>query len=121
MSSLITLIHILLFSNVSAQTVHENATIIEEKILVPNAFSPNNDGVNDEFKIFIRENIYLESFIIMNKFGEIVFETKDVHAKWNGKYKNISVPENSYMYMISFIVAGEEGIQSKKGYITLFR
>lgn len=104
-----------------AQIQHENATILEEKILVPNAFSPNGDGLNDEFRIFSKDDVMIASFIIINQHGEIVFQTSGGSGSWDGRYKGISAPEGNYMYMISFIVPGQEGIQSKKGSIMLIR
>lgn len=104
-----------------AQIQHENATILEEKILVPNAFSPNGDGLNDEFRIFSKDDVMIASFIIINQHGEIVFQTSGCSGSWDGRYKGISAPEGNYMYMISFIVPGQEGIQSKKGSIMLIR
>ena len=107
--------------NLNAQIVHENATVFEEKILVPNAFSPNDDGINDLFKIFIKDDVLIERFIIINRYGEIVFETKDANESWNGRFKGILANEGSYSYLIAFYIPYEEGIQSKKGIITLIR
>lgn len=104
-----------------SQEISEKATIIQDKILVPNAFSPNDDGINDVFKIFMKHDVLLESMIIINRYGEIVFETKNPNQFWDGKYKGIESTEGSYTYLIAFFIPGIEGIHSKKGTITLFR
>jgi len=72
------------------------------QLKMPNAFTPNNDGNNDVFGIknsgFIKE-FYL---IIYNRWGEKVFETKDVSKGWDGMYKGIEQPSDNYVWTISY-------------------
>ena len=69
-------------------------------IPVPNAFTPNDDGLNDEFKpLFSIVNEY--KMLIFNKYGEKIFESDDINRGWNGIYKGKIVQE-SYVYKISF-------------------
>ncbi len=59
---------------------------------VPNAFSPNNDGINDVFipkGIFVDEERY--EFVIYNRWGELVFETKDVNVGWDGNVNSNTI------------------------------
>lgn len=49
-----------------------------------NAFTPNGDGINEEFYP-IGENYILSHFRVFNKFGEIIFETSDKSKRWRGK------------------------------------
>ena len=53
---------------------------------VPNSFTPNNDGDNDQFgPQGLRMNKYNSySFYIYNKWGEIIFETEDINEWWDG-------------------------------------
>ena len=75
-------------------------------IPVPNAFTPNDDGLNDEFKpLFSIVNEY--KMLIFNKYGEKIFESDDINRGWNGIYKGKIVQE-SYVYKISFIKDGNE-------------
>ena len=75
-------------------------------IPVPNVFTPNNDGLNDEFKpLFSIVNEY--KMLIFNKYGEKIFESDDINRGWNGIYKGKIVQE-SYVYKISFIKDGNE-------------
>ena len=75
-------------------------------IPVPNAFTPNDDGLNDEFKpLFSIVNEY--KMLIFNKYGEKIFESDDINKGWNGIYKGKIVQE-SYVYKISFIKDGNE-------------
>ena len=59
---------------------------------VPNAFSPDNDGINDVFipkGVFVDEERY--EFIIYNRWGEVVFETNDVNEGWDGNVNSNTI------------------------------
>lgn len=52
---------------------------------VPTAFSPNNDGFNDEFSII--SDCEILSFLVVNRWGDILYEGSGVNPKWNGTFK----------------------------------
>jgi len=73
-------------------------------VVMPNAFTPNNDKINDVFKpmaIFIsKENYYFE---IYNRWGECIFATTDPKEAWTGRDRKDRVaPENSYFYILQY-------------------
>jgi gliding motility-associated-like protein len=70
-------------------------------IFIPNAFSPNNDGVNDIFKVGGIGIRYLE-MNIYNRWGERLFTQKDDSNSfgWDGIYLDETVPQGAYMYTI---------------------
>jgi gliding motility-associated-like protein len=81
-------------------------------IPIPNAFTPNNDGLNDIFKPYpISLDKY--SLNIFNKFGKLIFESNDISIGWNGVYKS-KVKQDSYIYKITFIINGKEITQTGK-------
>ena len=68
--------------------------------VVPNVFTPNGDGKNDELKI-IYENIESFNGIIANRWGEILYEWKSIDTGWNGRTKSgVDVPDGTYYYII---------------------
>lgn len=70
---------------------------------VPNAFTPNGDGVND---VFIPKGFKIEKLelLIFNRWGELIFETNDMNKGWNGKTKfNRIAPDGLYTYFITAI------------------
>jgi len=69
-------------------------------IPIPNAFSPNNDGLNDVFKPFY-SNVSGYKMYIFNKFGEKVFESNDINIGWDGYFKG-KIIQDSYVYKIEF-------------------
>ena len=64
---------------------------------IPNAFTPNHDGVNDEFHIFGNNftSIYLTVF---DRWGNKVFETRDMTEGWDGKFHNQFVAGGVFVY-----------------------
>jgi gliding motility-associated-like protein len=56
---------------------------------VPNSFTPNGDGKNDEFRPILN-NFDAENYelLIFNRWGEIIFQTEDINAGWDGSGKN---------------------------------
>ena len=69
-------------------------------IQIPNAFSPNNDGLNDIFKPFYSDVSEYKMYIF-NKFGEKVFESNDINIGWDGYFKG-KIIQDSYVYKIEF-------------------
>jgi len=70
---------------------------------IPKGFSPNGDGVNDEFIINGLHNYTNNSLKVFNRFGSIVYESKDYQNYWDGmsSRKNIKLPAASYFYVLS--------------------
>jgi len=69
-------------------------------IPIPNAFTPNNDGLNDIFKP-LHSNVSEYKMYIFNKFGEKVFESNDINIGWDGYFKG-KIIQDSYVYKIEF-------------------
>jgi gliding motility-associated-like protein len=67
--------------------------------LLPNAFTPNNDGKNDCFGLSRWGNITDLKFKIFNRWGEIVFSTTNASDCWNGKFKGNDQPSGVFVYL----------------------
>jgi len=88
---------------------------------IPNAFSPNDDGLNDEFKVIT--NAILDGFQmqIFNRWGQLIFETTDQYKGWNGYYKNNMAEVGSYVWRINYNynLDGSKKNSIKTGTVTL--
>ncbi len=74
-------------------------------VYIPNAFTPNEDGINDFFKPFgIVYNKEYE-WIIINRWGELIFKSNNQMQGWNGKIKDKLVPEGVYAYLLKVTTA----------------
>ncbi len=88
-------------------------------IWIPNAFTPNDDTKNDEFRV-LGANIFDYHIIIFNRLGNKVYESKNVDRGWNGENPDGRIIEGVYTYVIRFRdIDGER--QERYGYITLMR
>lgn len=88
-------------------------------IFVPNAFSPDGDGINDQ--VWVRGNNITEmSFLIYNRWGEKVFETNDQSQGWNGTFGGAALPPDVYGYYLRCTCDGG-GTTLLKGNITLLK
>ena len=90
----------------------------EGKIIEPNVFTPNGDGVNDFFVPVLAEHIESYELSILNRWGEQVFFTNKLNVGWDGKIGDNIGPDGVYYWnMIYKDNNGKEGIQ--RGYLTL--
>ena len=92
---------------------------IDSKVFVPNAFSPNNDGLNDRLKISL-SGYDLVYFKIYNRRGQEVFYTNNVNIEWDGRYKGGELGIDTYYWVASAIDLNDK-IQIFKGDIILIR
>lgn len=89
------------------------------KLGVPTAFSPNNDGVNDE--LIINGSGFAElDFRIYNRYGELVFETTDATVGWDGTVNGEKQEVEVYTYYVR-VVYQDKGVVEETGNITLLR
>ncbi len=90
-------------------------------IKVPNAFTPNGDGLNDEFRIMNAGILELMEFKIYNRWGELVFETNDITKGWDGTFKGKLQNVGSYVYYVVARTADSSEPVLQKGSFSLLR
>lgn len=69
-------------------------------IYAPNAFSPDNDGINDYFFVS-GEGIEEFSLEVYNRWGELVFASNEQDIHWDGTYEGVEAPIGAYVYQVS--------------------
>ncbi|MEM7374927.1 MAG: gliding motility-associated C-terminal domain-containing protein [Bacteroidota bacterium] len=71
----------------------------ESGITVPNAFSPNGDGINDEFFL---ESVGIQTYElhIYDRWGRVIFQSSQPDERWDGRYQGTHAPEGVYTYRI---------------------
>jgi gliding motility-associated-like protein len=105
-----------------------------KNFIMPNAFSPNGDGNNDELKIpnygLHNQGKGAEAFSlrVYDRWGGLLFESEDVNKSWDGNAPDgTPVPQGVYVYVVKFRYAAEqsqttlEPMQEQKGTISIFR
>jgi len=78
------------------------------KLDIPNMFSPNGDGFNDQFEIRYEGFSEIKTLKIYNRWGELVFETNDVDLYWDGTFRGKSLNPGVYVYYLEAICLSEE-------------
>mgnify|MGYP003343728238 FL=1 len=94
----------------------------EYAFFLPNSFTPNGDGVNDEFYP-VGDKVSLDnySFKVFNRWGEMVFSTNEFGTGWDGKYQNNQVSTDAYVWKIDLVDASTGEEKSFNGYVLLTR
>jgi gliding motility-associated-like protein len=89
-------------------SVEAHITILpcEREIILPNAFTPDGDGINDDFGIpeALLEQIsdYGFSIYVINRWGNVVFSATDKRFRWNGEVDGKVFRDNIYNYVIDY-------------------
>jgi len=69
-------------------------------VIVPNAFSPNGDGINDQWRIQALET-YPEAIVsVYNRHGQLIYTSRGYSKPWDGTFKQQPLPTASYYYII---------------------
>ena len=76
---------------------------IENYIYIPNIFSPNRDGINDVFKLFIRDDVELTSYEIhiYDRWGSKVFQSNDINYSWDGHLLKRDLQPGVYVWWLN--------------------
>lgn len=81
-------------------TIDYNYVFVDSiQLFVPNAFTPNGDGVNDVFKLAAL-NFEAFELLIFNRWGQLIFSTKQPGDEWDGSYQGEMMPAGAYPYLI---------------------
>jgi gliding motility-associated-like protein len=94
---------------------------LELKIYIPQAFTPNDDGINDLFLpvfSFLPKEYELK---IYNRWGNIIFETSDPSKGWNGKQSNGKpAPSGSYIYLLKIKTEDNQTVQKRNNITVIY-
>jgi len=89
----------------------------QTSVIIPNVFTPNNDGINDNFQITCGDNGQL---FIYNRWNQLVYNVDNFSNNWNGIGNNgLIVPDGAYYWILK--VNGATGPEVYKGSTTVLR
>jgi gliding motility-associated-like protein len=88
-----------------------------KEIYIPNAFTPNNDGLNDRWNLPALPAFPLTEVSVYNRYGQLVFYNKGYTKQWDGTFKGM--PQSSGVYV--FIIDFKNGLKKLKGVVMLIR
>lgn len=96
-------------------------TICCGNVIVPNAFSPNDDGRNDELRLINTSGIEVNKFNIYNRWGQIAFEGQHAEDRWDGKMKGTEASVGTYFYLVEYKCLSDQKTYLLKGDVMLIR
>ena len=89
---------------------------VGDELVIPNVFTPNGDGVNDIY--FVSSKGLTEfNITIVNRWGNVVFESKDAMSGWDGTSNGVKCTDGTYFYILNAKSQSKE--YKKHGHITL--
>ncbi len=90
------------------------------RVYIPNIFSPNKDGINDSFEVFLH-NAEFVSLVIFDRWGNLVYSSSENSEPWMGAHGNILYPAGVYVYKLLYRDVFTGSIITRSGDITLIR
>jgi gliding motility-associated-like protein len=94
--------------------------VVSAGLLIPTAFSPDGNGVNDVFHV-LNKNLVKVDFAVFDRWDVKVFETTDWTIGWDGTYKGMKQELGVYVWECSYQLIGETEVKTAKGNVTLLR
>ena len=105
---------------------YKDSIIFDQKtcdcnIIMPNAFSPNGDGMNDVYHPYIKCFPRSYELIFYSRYGQQVFASKDFKKLWDGRLNNSLLPAGTYYYILNFYNEDLQRNERRSGSVTLLR
>jgi len=109
----------------SGCSISINKEVIEQdcctSLFIPNAFTPNNDGKNDEFRLVNFFGSRIEVFNVYNRWGQAIFTAQHDEDRWDGKFKGMDCEAGTYFYILEYTCLSNGKKYSFKGDVSLVR
>jgi len=104
-------------------SVCHNVVIDEEFLVyVPNAFTPDEDDLNELFApVIVGADPLQYKFLIFNRWGELIFDSQILGQGWDGRYKSLMVQEDVYVWKLEVVNAMNNEKHEYKGHVTLLK
>jgi gliding motility-associated-like protein len=93
-------LHAIAGNSCGFETTDDVFVRVYKKVVVPNTFTPNNDGINDTWNIEALETYPLSITQVFNRYGTLIFQSIGYGKPWDGRQNGKPVPEGTYYYKI---------------------
>lgn len=118
-------VYTVLMEDMFCCTNSDTVTVLPLNIKIPNAFSPDGDGINDTFKALVNtEDVVNYTLAVFDKWGQIVWETNDPTDRWDGKIRSTPAATGIYTWLITMELpynTMNDGKYKINGTLMLFR
>lgn len=105
------------------QTLELNEEFCDCPFYVPNAFTPDGDGINDLFKYGFECSILRFEIRIFSRWGKLVFYSEDENTYWDGTKNGVPLPTGAYSYVINIIYSkyGQPTAKDMQGVVNIIK
>jgi gliding motility-associated-like protein len=94
--------------------------VVEDKtIFIPNSFTPDQNGLNDRFRVFTK-GIESGKMKIFNRWGEKIYQTNQVLKGWDGTIQDSEAESGVYIYVVK-LTYPDDTVEKRKGSVTIIR
>lgn len=107
-------------NNPTEYTEPETPATNNYEIFIPNAFTPNGDGINDIFNVEANFEPTTFEIAIYSRKGDLMFFNRDIKLGWDGTYRGSACPAQIYSYIVKF-TDPDGKTSTKRGQVTLIR
>jgi gliding motility-associated-like protein len=88
-------------SNKGCGTANDSVLVkVFKELYIPNAFTPNNDGINDTWVIETLQAYPNAEVKVFNRYGQVVFDNHGKNISWDGTFKGVQLNSGAYVYLI---------------------
>lgn len=90
-------------------------------MFVPSAFTPNRDGINDEFRPIARCAAKNYKFKIFNRWGNMVFESSELNKGWSGEFNSTPLASGVFVWILEYRSPNDNQLYIQRGTVALIR
>ncbi|MCW5900745.1 MAG: PKD domain-containing protein [Flavobacteriales bacterium] len=103
-----------------SDTIHLRVIEDDGAVYVPNAFTPDGDGLNDHFAVFGATGL-LREIEVFDRWGHPLWHARGEGHQWDGTTRSVALPAGVYVYRIRYDHPCEAGGRERYGHVTLVR
>ena len=86
--------------NANDSVASDSTDVLTSILVMPNTFTPNNDQINDVYKVKSYQNIVEFHAYIFNRWGQKLYEWTNLEGGWDGTYRGNDVKQGTYFVLV---------------------
>ena len=103
----------------------QNQAAVKSSDYIPNSFSPNNDGLNDDFGVIIEKFPKSKKLIeynlkVLSRTGKVIFSTDSIYDKWDGKSNGAALSSDVYLWVLTYKTTDDKTV-NENGEVVILR
>lgn len=109
------------FAGCDHDTVIRIRYLDQDELFIPNAFTPDRDGLNDTYGPTSKYNMSEYSFTIFDRWGELIFRSSLIEDRWDGTYLGDKMAQGNYLWKLKYTLEHKDEPTERIGDVRLLR